>query len=233
MDKVISSIDEAVADIPNGASIAMGGFFACGTPVFLTKALARRNPKDLTLILLSAGVGNIEVNELIENDQVRRVIASYPFFRSVEKGRQHIFEQMARTGKIVVDVYPMGTFSEMLRAAGAGIAGFYTRAGVGTVVAQGKETKVFDGKTYLLERAVKPDYAFIHAWKADREGNCFYRKTARSFNPVMAMAAGVTIVETENLVDVGSIDADQVHTPGVYVQRVVKVDRPKVYVGID
>jgi 3-oxoacid CoA-transferase A subunit len=233
MDKILNSIDDAVADIPNGAVIAMGGFFTCGIPVYLTRALARRNLRNLTLIAMAVGVGNAEVNEMIEKNQVVRTIASYPFYRSVEKGRNHIFEQMARAGDVKVEVYPMGTFIEKLRAGGAGIAGFYTRAGVGTVVAQGKETKVFDGKTYLLETALKPDYAFIHAWKTDHDGNIVYRKTARNYNQVMAMSAKVTIVETENVLDSGSLDANFIHTPGIYVKRVVKVDRPKINVGID
>jgi 3-oxoacid CoA-transferase A subunit len=233
MDKLVTSIDDAVADIPDGASIAMGGFFTCGIPVYLTHALLNRKIRNLTIISMAGAVGNVDIDALISQGQVSKIIASYPFYRSVEKGRQHICEQMARADKISIEVYPMGTLAEKLRAGGAGIAGFYTLAGVGTVVSQGKETKVFDGKTYLLEKALKPDFAFVHAWKCDHEGNTIYRKTARSFNHVMAMSAKESIVESENVSDSGTLDPNFIHTPGVYVHRVVKIDRPKIKIGID
>lgn len=225
MNKVYLTPEEAVADIPSGAVVAIGGFFTCGTPTHLTKALARLGIRDLTIIIQSFGVGATEVNELAENGQVKKVIGNYPFYRSAEKGKQHLFEQLVRAGKIAVEVYPMGTFVEKMRAGGAGIAAFYTPTGAGTLVAEGKETRLFNGREYVLETALKPDFALVHAFKGDTEGNLMYRKTARNYNVVMAMSAKITIAEVEQLVDPGQIHPDCVHTPGIYVQRVVKVDR--------
>ena len=188
---------------------------------------------NLTIVVQSVGVGNVEVNELIENGQVIKVIANYPFYRSATKGKQHYFEQLVRAGKIDVQVYPMGTFIEKMRARGSGIAGFYTRAGVGTSVEHDKEKKIFDGREYILETALKLDFAFVHALKGDAEGNLIYRKTARNYNPVMAMAADVTIAEVENIMEVGELDPDCIQTPGIYVQKVVKVERLDIIPGID
>lgn len=233
MNKVYPTVEEAVADILPGATIALGGFFSAGSPVWLIRALARRGVGDLTIIVQSVGVGNIEVNELIENRQVSKVIANYPFYRSATRGEQHRFEQMVRHGEIEVEVYPMGTFIEKLRARGAGIAGFYTPTGVGTLVEEGKEKRVFGDREYILETAVKPDFALVHAYKGDGEGNLVYRKTSCNYNHAMAMAADVTIAEVENLVEVGELDHDCVHTPGIYVKRVVKVERLKIVPSID
>jgi len=233
MNKVYPSVDEAVADILPGASVALGGFFTAGSPVWLILALARRGVGDLTIIVQSVGVGNIEVNELVENGQIRKVIANYPFYRSATRGEQHRFEQLVRLGDIEVEVYPIGTFIEKMRAGGAGIAGFYTPTGVGTLVEEGKERRLFGGREYVLETALKPDFAFVHAYKGDAEGNLIYRKTSRNYNHAMAMAADVTIAEVENLVEVGELDPDCVHTPGIYVQRVVKVERLEVVPSID
>lgn len=231
MDKTYHSVDEAVADVFDGASVAIGGFFTAGSPVYLTQALARQGAKNLTIITQSVGIGNWEINLLINNQQVRKAICNYPFFRSAS--RLSPFEVQLRVGEVECEVYPMGTFIEKLRAGGAGIAGFYTPTGVGTVVAEGKERRELNGKEYLLELALKPDFAFVHAYKGDRYGNLVYRKTSRNYNPEMAMAAKVTIAEVENLVEPGEIEPDHVHTPGIFVQRVVKVDRPEVDVTIE
>lgn len=226
MDKVYPNIDEAVADIPDGSIIAIGGFFTAGTPVHLIQALARQGAKDLTIISQSVGPGNEDISQLVMSRQIKKVICNYPFYRSAVKGAKHPFEKSVRAGKIDVEVVPMGTFIERLRAGGAGIAGFYTPTGVGTVVERGKEKKTFNGREYILELAIKPDYAFVYAHKGDRVGNLAYRKTARNYNPEMASAAKITIASVENLVEPGDIDPDHVHTPGIYVQRVVKIERP-------
>ena len=225
MNKVYPTPEEAVADIPSGATVALGGFFTCGTPVSLTHALARMNVRDLTIIVQSVGVGNVEVNELVENGQVKKVIANYPFYRTANRGSQHIFELMAREGRIAVEVYPMGTFVEKMRAGGAGLAAFYTPTGAGTLVAQGKERRLFDGREYILETALRPDFALVHAFKGDREGNLTYRRTARNYNPVMAMSARLTVAEIETLVEPGQLDPECIHTPGIYVSRVIQVGR--------
>jgi 3-oxoacid CoA-transferase subunit A len=233
INTVYPSVEKAIADIPSGATIALGGFFTAGSPMWLIRALARRGVGDLTIIVQSVGIGNIEVNELIENRQVTKVIANYPFYRSATKGAQHLFEQLVRLREIEVEVYPMGTFIEKLRSGGAGIAGFYTPTGVGTLVEEGKEKRVFNSREYILETALKADFAFIHAYKGDDEGNLVYRKTSRNYNHAMAMTADVTIAEVENLMEAGELDPDFVHTPGIYVQRVVKVERLEVVPSID
>lgn len=233
MDKVYPSTDEAIADIPDGASIAIAGFFTAGTPIHLIQALARQGAKDLTLIVMQTGPGNEDITQLVINRQVKKAICNYPFYRSVSRGARSPFEQAVRAGEIEVEVFPMGTFIEKLRAAGAGIAGFYTPTGVGTVVEKGKEKRKFGNRDYLLELALKPDYAFVYAYQGDRMGNLVCRKTARNYNPEMAAAATITIASVENLVEPGQLDPDRVHVPGIYVQRVVKVDRPHYVPSID
>jgi 3-oxoacid CoA-transferase A subunit len=226
MDKVFYSIDQAVSDIQEGSTIAIGGFFSAGTPIQLVHALAHHGAKNLTIICQSVGPGNEAISQLVQNGQLKKAICTYPFYRSASKGVSHPFEKAVRAGEIAVEVFPMGTFVEKLRAGGAGIAGFYTATGVGTVVERGKEKKVFDGRDYLLEMALKPDYAFVYAYKGDRMGNLAYRKTARNYNTEMAASAKITIASVENLVEPGEIDPDHVHTPGFYVQRLVKIERP-------
>ena len=233
MNKVWPSPDEAIKDVFDGASIALGGFFTCGTPVHLIQALIRLGAKELTLITMDVGVGARDVDQLVLNGQIKKAICNYPFFRSPTRGAHSAFEQAVRAGKIEVEVNPMGTFVERLRAAGAGIPAFYTPAGVGTVVAEGKEARSFDGKVALLETALQPDFAFVHAYQGDREGNLVYRKTAMNYNPTMATAAKVTVAEVEDLVEPGEIDPMTVHTPGIYVKRVVKVDRVDIVPSID
>jgi len=229
LDKVYGSVKEALADIPDGASIAIGGFFTAGTPVHLIQGLTEQGAKNLTIICQQMGPGSEIINRLILNGQVRKAICNYPFYRSASQGANTPFEQAVRAGEIGLEVYPMGTFIEKLRAGGAGIAGFYTSTGVGTIVEIGKEKKTFDAREYLLELALKPDYAFVYAHKGDWTGNLVYRKTARNYNPEMAMAARITIASVENLVEPGELNPDCVHTPAIYVQRVVKVPRPSPY----
>ena len=233
MDKVYNSIDEAMADIPYGASIAISGFFTAGTPVHLIRALARQGAKDLTLICQQVGPGNEDLTKLVLQGQVKKAVCTYPFYRSVSRGANSAFEKAVRDGKIELEVYPMGTFIEKLRAAGAGLAGFYTPTGVGTVVETGKERRVFNGREYLLETALKPDYALVYAWKGDHTGNLVCRKTARNYSPEMAAAARITIASVEEIVEPGELDPDKVHIPGIYVQRVVKVDRQDYIPTID
>jgi 3-oxoacid CoA-transferase A subunit len=232
LDKVCPNIDAALADIPDGASIAIGGFFSAGTPAPLIKALARQGAKDLTLICMQIGPGNEDIEELARQKRVKKAISSYPFYRSATKGAQSTFEQAVRAGEIQVRVYPMGTFAEKLRAAAVGLAAFYTPSGVGTVVEAGKERRRFGDKDYLLEVALKPDYAFVYAHRGDPMGNLVCHKTARNFNPEMAAAATITIAAVEDIVETGTLDPDQIHIPGIYVDRVVRVDRPKYHPSI-
>jgi 3-oxoacid CoA-transferase A subunit len=238
MDKVVRNFEEVLAGIEDGATVAIGGFFAAGVPRALLRALIEKRVKDLTL---ACGSGPLlgalhELNGLVKNRQIRKVIDSYGLFRSANKGMEHPFEQLIRAGEIELEVYPMGTLSEKYRAAGAGIPAFYTPAGAGTMVEDAtltnlesnrtvKETRFIGGRVSVLEYALKVDFALIHAHKGDSEGNLIYRKTARNFNHVMAMAAGVTIAEVENLVEPGGLDPDAIHTPGIFVQKVVKVPR--------
>jgi 3-oxoacid CoA-transferase A subunit len=238
MNKVCDSVEAAMADIEDGSTIAIGGFFAGGVPRILLRALIDKGTKDLTLCCGSGPLlgATSELEALVENKQIKKVIDSYPLFRSATKGSQHIFEQQIRSGKIELEVYPMGTLAEKYRAAGAGIPAFFSPAGGGSMAEESiltnmegnrkkKEVRVIDGQSCLLEYALKPDFAFVHAYRSDIEGNLQYRKTARNFNHVMAMAARVTIVEAENVVSSGEIDPETVHTPGIYVQRVVAVPR--------
>jgi 3-oxoacid CoA-transferase subunit A len=231
VDKVFPSIEEAIADIPDGATIGFPGFFTCGNAAYLTRALAKKGTKNLTIVVMQLGVGNDEINELLQNGQVKKAVCNYPFYRSASK--KSLFEQLLIAGKVQCELFPMGTFAEKLRAAGAGIPAFYTPTGVGTYVAEGKETRVINGKEYLLEYALPLDYGFIHAWKADRMGNLVFRKTSRNYNPDIARAAKITIVEAEEIVETGELDPDTIHLPSVYVKRVVKVARPKIKIGID
>ena len=247
MDKTYPSPEEAIADVEDGAVIAIPGFFAAGVPRVLLQALIKKGVKNLTL---ACGCGPMlgavdELNQLVENKQIKRVIDSYGLFRSMTKGLQDPFEQAVRAGEIELEVYPMGTLAEKYRAGGAGIPAFYTPTGVGSIVEEQvvsnvpssqaikKETRIFDGGKYILEYALKTDFAFVHAYEGDREGNLRYRMTALNFNHVMATAGKVTIAEVENLLEPGDIEPDFVQTPGIYVQRVVKVPRLTFNIGID
>jgi len=233
MNKVYPSVDDAVADIPDGASIAIGGFFTAGTPVPLIQALARQGAKNLTIICQQMGPGVEDISQLVANKQIAKAICNYPFYRSASRGANTPFEQAVRAGEIEVEVYPMGTFVEKLRAGGSGLAGFYTPTGVGTAVSVGKEKREFGGREYLLELAIKPDYAFVYAYQGDPMGNLICRKTARNYNPTFAAAANIAIASVEYLLEAGELEPDMIHVPGTYVQRVVKVDRPSYFPTID
>jgi 3-oxoacid CoA-transferase subunit A len=213
MNKVVAGAEEAIQDVFDGATIMVGGFGLCGMPENLIRALAHRGIKNLTTISNNAGVDGYGMGLLLANGQIRRHIGTYV-------GENKLLEEMVLKGKVQLDLVPQGTFSERIRAGGAGIPAFFTPTGVGTIVADGKETRDFEGRTYVMERALKADFAFIKAWKGDRWGNLVYRKTARNFNPMMATAAKVTIAEVEHLVDVGELEPDMVHTPSVFVKRI-------------
>lgn len=233
MDKTHANIEEAVADIPDGASVAIGGFFTAGTPFHLIRALARSKARELTIIVMAFGPGNEDINQLVLQGKVKKAICNYPFYRSATRGAKSPFEQAVRSSNVEVEVYPMGTFIEKLRAGGAGMAAFYTPTGAGTVVEKGKEKRAFNGREYLLEFALKPDYALVHAWNGDRMGNLICRKTARNFAPEMAAAAKITVAQVEELKEPGELDPDKIQIPGIYVQRVVEVGRLNYIPTID
>jgi 3-oxoacid CoA-transferase subunit A len=215
MNKVLPSAEAAVALIPDGATILLGGFGLCGIPENLIQALHARGTRDLTLISNNAGVDDFGIGILLKARQVRKMVSTYV-------GENKEFERQFLTGEIEVELVPQGTFSERIRAAGAGIGGFFTPTAYGTIVAEGKETRTIDGKPYVFERPLDADFACIKAWKGDRVGNLVYRRTARNFNPVMATAARVTIAEVEHLVEPGQIDPDHVVTPGIFVKHVIR-----------
>ena len=215
MNKVVASAEEALADVFDGAVIMIGGFGLCGIPENLIRALVRRGTRGLTTISNNAGIEGAGTGLLLGAGQIAHHIGTYV-------GDNKLLEDRVLNGTMRLELIPQGTFCERIRAGGAGIPAFFTPTGVGTVVAEGKETRQFDGRTYLLERSLQADFALIKAWKGDRIGNLVYRKTARNFNPTMATAAKVTIAEVEHLVDVGELDGDHIHTPSVYVQRVVR-----------
>src|SRR6478609_76781 len=218
MQKVLASADEAVAAIEDGATIMVGGFGLCGIPEHLIAALHRRGTKDLTIVSNNAGIDNFGVGPLLRARQIRKMIATYV-------GENKEFERQFLQKEIEVELVPQGTFSERMRAAGAGIGGFFTPTGAGTLIAEGKESRVINGRTYILEAPLHADFAFVKAWKGDRAGNLVYRKTARNFNPVMATAARVTIAEVEHLVEPGEIDPDHVVTPGIFVRHILQGEK--------
>src|SRR6266481_3241057 len=213
MKKVVANADGAVRDIPDGAIVMVGGFGLCGIPENLIRALVRLGVKNLTTISNNVGVDGHGMGLLLAAGQIRRHIGTYV-------GENKLLEQMVLGKTIDLQLVPQGTFSERIRAGGAGIAAFFTPTGVGTIVAEGKEVREFDGRSYVMEQALKADFAFVKAWKGDRMGNLVYRKTARNFNPIMATAARITIAEVEQLVEAGELDGDLVHTPSVYVKRI-------------
>ena len=215
MNKVLASAAEAVERIPDEATIMMGGFGLCGIPETLIAALQARGTKGLTVISNNAGVDDFGIGVLLRARQVRKMIATYV-------GENKEFERQYLTGELDVELVPQGTFAERIRAGGAGIAGFFTPTGFGTLVSEGKETRVIDGTPHVLEAPLKADFAFVKAWKGDRAGNLVYRKTARNFNPVMATAAAVTIAEVEHLVEPGELDPDHIVTPGIFVRYIVE-----------
>ena len=223
MDKVLASPEEAVADIQDGSTIMFGGFGVAGIPFTLIKALYERGVKGITAITNSPGgrLEDFDLSVLFKKRQISKVVASYPVYA----GKVNAFEELYQKGGVELEVVPQGTFAERIRAGGAGIPGFYTPTGVGTVAEEGKEKRNFNGREYLLELALKADFALIKAHKADRLGNLIYRMTARNFNPVMATAAAITIAEVDEIIEVGGLDPESVVTPGIYVDRIIKGEK--------
>jgi 3-oxoacid CoA-transferase subunit A len=215
MDKIVPSADEAVADIADGAILMAGGFGLCGIPENLIAALHRRGARDLQIISNNCGIDGKGLGLLLGSGQVKKITASYV-------GENKTFERLFLDGKLDVELCPQGTLAERIRAGGAGIPAFFTPAGYGTMVAEGKEARDFNGKHYILETALHADFAFVKAWKGDCFGNLVYRKTTRNFNPMMAAAARITIAEVEEIVEPGHLDPDLIHTPGIYVKRIIK-----------
>lgn len=221
MQKVFASAEQALAGVVrNGQLLAVGGFGLCGIPEALIAALRDSGVKDLTVISNNAGVDDFGLGVLLRTRQIKRMISSYV-------GENKEFERQYLAGELELEFTPQGTLAEKLRAGGAGIPAFFVRTGVGTLVAEGKEVREFDGETYILERALLPEVSLVKAWKADKSGNLIFRRTARNFNPAVAMAGEVTIVEVEEIVETGSIDPDAVHLPGIYVHRIVLNAHPE------
>ena len=213
MNKIVANADEAIRDVFDGASIMFGGFGLCGIPENLIRALVRKGTRNLTTISNNVGVDGFGMGLLLANGQISRHIGTYV-------GDNKLLEEMVLKGRLELDLVPQGTFSERIRAGGAGIPAFFTPTGVGTLVGEGKEVREFAGRACLMEMALQADFAFVRAWKGDAWGNLVYRKTARNFSPMMATAAKVTIAEVEHMVGVGELDPDMVHTPSVYVKRI-------------
>lgn len=215
INKVVASAAEAIHDIPDNAVLMVGGFGLCGIPENSLTALLNKGTKGLTCISNNAGVDDFGIGLLLKARQVKKMISSYV-------GENEEFERQLLSGELDVELIPQGTLAERVRAGGAGIPAFFTPAGVGTEVAEGKETRAFDGKVYLMEKWLRADFSLVKAWKGDKLGNLIYRGTARNFNPMMASAGNITIAEVEELVEPGELDPNQVHTPGIYVNRIFK-----------
>jgi 3-oxoacid CoA-transferase subunit A len=218
VNKVVASADEAVKDVKDGATIMVSGFGLCGNPENLITALHRKGVKDLTVVSNNCGTTDLGLGILLKARQIKKIVASYV-------GENKEFERQYLSGELEVELVPQGTLAERIRAGGAGIGGFYTATGVGTKVAEGKETRVLAGREYLLELPLLADFALVWAWKADTWGNLVFRKTTRNFGPMMCAAAKVTIAEAPTVVPAGELDPDQVHTPSIYVKRVVKGEK--------
>lgn len=220
INKVVDSVDSAVADIPAGATLVVGGFGLCGIPENLIAALVRRGVDGLTCVSNNAGVDDWGLGLLLKTRQIRKMVSSYV-------GENAEFERQYLAGELEVEFVPQGTLAERMRAGGAGIPAFFTPAGYGTIVAEGKETREFDGQMYVMERGIVGDFSMVAAWKGDRFGNLVFRKTARNFNPMAATAGRICIAEVEELVEPGELDPDSIHTPGIYVHRLVVAPRKK------
>jgi 3-oxoacid CoA-transferase subunit A len=220
IDKVVASADEAVKDVNDGATLVVGGFGLCGIPENLINALVKKRVRDLTCVSNNAGVDDWGLGLLLRTKQVRKMVSSYV-------GENAEFERQFLAGELEVEFVPQGTLAERMRTGGAGIPAFFTPAGYGTIVAEGKETRQFDGRMYVMERGIVGDFALVAAQKGDRFGNLVYRKTARNFNPMAATAGKICIAEVEELVEPGELDPDHVHTPGIFVHRVVVAKRQK------
>lgn len=220
INKIVTSADQAIADVRDNMTLIVGGFGLCGIPENLIGALVKKGVKGLTCVSNNAGVDDWGLGQLLRTRQIRKMVSSYV-------GENAEFERQFLSGELEVEFVPQGTLAERMRSGGAGIPAFFTPAGYGTVVAEGKETREFDGKNYVMERGIVGDFSLVAAWKADRLGNLVYRKTARNFNPVAATAGRICIAEVEEIVDVGDLDPDTVHTPGIFVHRVVVAPRQK------
>ncbi len=221
MNKIFGSAKEALADVvKDGVMIASGGFGVCGIAEALIQGVKDTGAKNLTVISNNCGIDGYGLGIVLENGQIKKMICSFV-------GGNAEFERQFIAGEVEVELTPQGTLAEKLRSGGCGIPAFYTKTGVGTLIAEGKETKVFDGETYLMERTLTPDVSIVKAWKADKSGNLVYRLTARNFNPVVAMAGKITIAEVEEIVENGELDPDEIHTPGIYVHRIVLNTTPE------
>jgi 3-oxoacid CoA-transferase A subunit len=220
INKVVASADEALRDLRDGMTLVVGGFGLCGIPENLIAAVVRRGAKGLTCVSNNAGVDDWGLGLLLQTRQVRKMVSSYV-------GENAEFERQYLAGELEVEFVPQGSLAERMRAGGAGIPAFFTPAGFGTMVAEGKETREFDGKSYVMERGIVGDFSLVAAWKGDRMGNLVYRKSARNFNPMAATAARICVAEVETLVEAGELDPDHIHTPGVFVHRLVVADRVK------
>jgi 3-oxoacid CoA-transferase subunit A len=223
MNKIYAGADEAVADIPDGATLMSGGFGLSGNPENLIEALHKKGVKNLTIISNNCGTTELGLGILLANKQVKKMVSSYV-------GENKNFEKQYLSGELEVELNPQGTLAERIRAGGCGIGGFFTPTGAGTLLTQGKETRMIDGRLHVLEAPLKADFAIIHAWKADKWGNLVFRKTARNFSPMMCMAAKVTIVEAEQIVEPGEIDGDHIHVPSIFVHRIIQAKNLKKWI---
>jgi 3-oxoacid CoA-transferase subunit A len=223
MNKVKASADEVVADIPDGAVLMSGGFGLCGNPENLIEALHRKGVKNLTIISNNCGTDDYGLGILLKNKQVKKMVSSYV-------GENKEFERQFISKELEVELNPQGTLAERIRAGGCGIGGFFTPTGAGTQLSEGKETRMIDGRLHVLEKPLKADFAIIRAWKADRWGNLVFRKTARNFSPMMCMAAKVTIVEAEHIVEPGELDGDLIHVPSIFVHRIIQSKNLKKWI---
>jgi 3-oxoadipate CoA-transferase, alpha subunit len=226
IDKIVPSVEAALADVPDGATVMIGGFGTAGLPNELVDALIAQGARELTIVNNNAGNGDTGLAALLAAGRVRKIICSFP-----RQADSHHFDALYRTGRIELELVPQGNLAERIRAAGAGIGGFFTPTGYGTDLAKGKETRVIDGRPYVLEHPIHADFALIRAERGDRWGNLTYRMTARNFGPIMAMAARTTVATVHEVVDLGALDPESVVTPGLFVQRVVKVDRVATSAG--
>ena len=215
MNKVFKNADEAIFDIPDSATLMLGGFGLCGIPENAIAALVRKGVKDLVCVSNNAGVDDFGLGLLLQTRQIRKMISSYV-------GENAEFERQLLAGELEVELTPQGTLAEKIRAGGAGIPAFYTATGYGTEVAEGKEERQFDGRDYIMERSLTADFSLVKAWKGDTHGNLIFKATARNFNPLMAMAGRITIAEVEELVEPGVLDPNEIHTPGIFVQRIIQ-----------
>ncbi len=220
INKIVQSIAEALQGVKDGSTVLMGGFGAVGQPDELIEGLIEQGAKDLTVVANNAGAGRVGLAKLMEAGRVRKIICSFP-----RSAGSVVFEELYRAGKLELEIVPQGTLAERMRAAGAGIAAFYTPTGAGTKLAQGKEVREFNGRPHVMEYALKGDLALVEAWEGDRWGNLTYRESGRNFNPVMATAATLTVAQVHHIRELGEIAPDNIHTPGIFVNRVVRVQR--------